>query len=138
MTTTPHPARPVPIGVAAAAAGVHVQTLHYYERRGLIRCPPRTPSGYRRYPPATVRTVRAIKRAQALGFTLDEIRELIRLRTRRGSARVVGALAQQRLAAIEEKIAVLTGLRDRLRQVLTACACAGDVRRCDVLAGLGE
>jgi len=66
----------VHIGAAAAAAGVNVQTLHYYERRGLIRRPPRTASGYRQYPPATVRSVRAIKRAQSLGFTLEEIAEL--------------------------------------------------------------
>jgi len=131
------PVRPVRIGAAAAAAGVNVQTLHYYERRGLIRLPPRTVSGYRQYPPATVRSVRAIKRAQSLGFTLKEIRELTRLRTR-GSARAVGELASRKLACIEEKIEALSRLRDRLREVLETCACGGDPRRCDVLEGLGE
>ena len=132
-----HP-RPIRIGAAAAAAGVNVQTMHYYERRGLIRRPPRTVSGYRQYPPAMVRSVRAIKRAQSLGFTLKEIQELTRLRTRGGSARVVGELATRKLASIEEKIQALSRLRDRLREVLERCACGGDLRRCDVLEGLGE
>lgn len=138
MTNAEHPTRPVRIGAAAAAAGVNVQTLHYYERRGLIRRPQRTPSGYRQYPPATVRSVRAIKRAQSLGFTLEEIQELARIRTRGGSARVVGELATRRLASIEAKIEALARLRDRLRDVLKTCACGGDPRRCDVLEGLGE
>ena len=136
MTNAQLPTRPVRIG--AAAAGVNVQTLHYYERRGLIRRPPRTVSGYRQYPPTTVRSVRAIKRAQSLGFTLTEIQQLTRIRTRGGSVRVVGKLASAKLASIEEKIAALSRLRDRLREVLDTCACGGDLRRCDVLEGLGE
>jgi DNA-binding transcriptional MerR regulator len=131
------PTRPVRIGAAAAAAGVNVQTMHYYERRGLIPRPLRTLSGYRQYPPAMVRSVRAIKRAQSLGFTLKEIQELARIRTRGGSARIVGELAERKLASIEEKIEALSHLRDRLREVLETCACGGDLRRCDVLEGLG-
>jgi DNA-binding transcriptional MerR regulator len=116
---------------------VNVQTMHYYERRGLIPRPLRTLSGYRQYPPAMVRSVRAIKRAQSLGFTLKEIQELARIRTRGGSARIVGELAERKLASIEEKIEALSHLRDRLREVLETCACGGDLRRCDVLEGLG-
>jgi DNA-binding transcriptional MerR regulator len=138
MTSGHRPRPPVRIGAAAAAAGVNVQTLHYYERRGLIPCPPRTLSGYRQYPPAIVRSVRAIKRVQSLGFTLGEIQELARMRTRGGSARAVGELAGRKLASIEEKIEALSRLRDRLRGVLETCACGGDLGRCDVLEGLGE
>ncbi len=132
------PTRPLRIGAAAATAGVNVQTMHYYERRGLIRRPPRTVSGYRQYPPEMVRSVRAIKRAQSLGFTLKEIQELMRLRTHGRSARAVGVLAREKLASIEGKVEALARMRDRLREVLETCACGGDLRRCDVLEGLGE
>ena len=77
------------IGTAAAQAGVNIQTLRYYERRGLLPRPPRRTSGYREFPDDAVRIVRFIKRAQDLGFTLDEIEELLRLRNdkRRDRAR---------------------------------------------------
>ena len=68
------------IGAAAERAGVNVQTLRYYERRGLLPRPPRRTSGYREFPDEAVRVVRFVKRAQDLGFTLDEIEELLRLR----------------------------------------------------------
>ena len=67
------------VGRVAVRAGVHRETLRYYERRGLIAAPPRRPSGYRAYPPATVERVRLIKWAQDLGFTLREIGELSRI-----------------------------------------------------------
>src|SRR5207244_6106668 len=69
------------IGAAAELAGVNVQTLRYYERRGLLPRPPRRDSGYREFPDEAVRLVRFIKRAQDLGFSLDEVEELIRLRS---------------------------------------------------------
>ena len=79
-------------GEVAARAGVNIQTLRYYERRGLLGRPPRTASGYRRYSEDAVRIVRFVKRAQELGFTLDEAEQLLRLRrvssARQSSARV--------------------------------------------------
>jgi DNA-binding transcriptional MerR regulator len=68
------------IGEVAGRAGVNVQTLRFYERRGLLPEPPRRASGYREYAPESVRRVRFIKRAQELGFTLAEVEELLRLR----------------------------------------------------------
>lgn len=138
MTSDHASGRALRIGAAAAAAGVNIQTLHYYERCGLIRRPPRSASGYRQYPPATVRSVRAIKRAQGLGFTLKEIQELTRLRTNRRSARSVGELARKKLKDIDDKIDALTRMRERLRETLETCACGGDLSRCDVLADLGD
>ncbi len=138
MTQAERPRRPLRIGAAASAAGVRIQTMRYYERRGLIRRPPRTVSGYRQYPPDTVRAVRAIKRAQSLGFTLDEIQELMRIRARGRSARAAGELARKKLADVEAKIDDLARMRDRLRTVLETCSCGGDLRRCDVLDGLGD
>ena len=66
------------VGEVAERAGVNVETLRYYERRGLLPAPERTPSGHRRYDDETVRFVRAIKEAQAVGFTLAEIAEYLR------------------------------------------------------------
>jgi MerR family mercuric resistance operon transcriptional regulator len=68
------------IGKVAKAANVHVETLRYYERRGLVAKPPRSLSLYRRYPENTVRRVRFVRHAQALGFSLREIRELLSFR----------------------------------------------------------
>src|SRR6266851_4535416 len=72
------------IGQVARGAGVHLDTVRYYERRGLLPPPPRTAAGYRQYPPDTVRRVAFIKRAQALGFTLEEIDGLLALRVTPG------------------------------------------------------
>ncbi|MGH3955695.1 MerR family transcriptional regulator [Mycobacteroides salmoniphilum] len=66
-------------GEVASAAGVSVQTVHYYERRGLLEQPPRSSSGYRSYPVDAVEVVRFVKRAQEFGFTLDEVEELMQL-----------------------------------------------------------
>jgi DNA-binding transcriptional MerR regulator len=66
-------------GELAGVVGVHPETLRYYERRGLLREPPRTAGGYRNYPGAAVAVLQLIKRAQELGFTLDEIEELLEL-----------------------------------------------------------
>jgi MerR family transcriptional regulator, copper efflux regulator len=68
------------IGEVAAQAEVHLETLRYYERRGLVEQPPRSPSNYRIYPEEGVRRVRFIKRAQELGFSLNDIKELLSLR----------------------------------------------------------
>ena len=68
------------IGDVASKAGVNIETLRYYERRGILRSPKRSSAGYREYPTDTVRLIRFIKRAQELGFTLDEIEDLVALR----------------------------------------------------------
>ena len=66
-------------GQVAAAAGVNIETLRYYERRGLLTEPARSPGGHRLYPPETVTVVRVVKAAQRLGFTLDEVADLLEL-----------------------------------------------------------
>ena len=110
------------IGEAAEQAGVNVQTLRYYERRGLLPKTPRRTSGYREYPPDAVRIVRFIKRAQELGFSLDEVEQLLKLRRSaprdRGRIRKV---AEQRIAQIDRKIAELDRMRRALRGLVHAC-----------------
>src|SRR5215470_9819706 len=96
------------IGEVAARASVHVETLRYYERRGLLREPRRQPSGYRSYGEESVHLVRFIKRAQELGFTLANIQELLRL-AQGGpeSCREVRALAIAKIEDMDRKIRIL-------------------------------
>lgn len=108
-------------GELAAAAGVNPQTLRYYERRGLLAAPDRTLGGHRVYPDAAVTTVRIVKAAQRLGFTLDEIAELVD--TGRGHARSEADLrdrAGAKIAEIERRIADLAAMRDNLLAALDA------------------
>jgi MerR family mercuric resistance operon transcriptional regulator len=110
-------------GEVAAAAGVNQQTLRYYERRGLVTEPDRSPGGHRLYPPETVTVLRVIKTAQRLGFTLDEVAELLAAGTHRHGSRADAGLlarAEAKLAEVEEKIADLNVIRDSLRTAVAA------------------
>ncbi len=110
-------------GQVAAAAGVNQQTLRYYERRGLVAEPDRTLGGHRLCPAQTVTILRVIKTAQRLGFTLDEIADLLDAATHRHGRRRDPGLhvrAQGKLAEVERKIADLTVIRDTLRQAVAA------------------
>ena len=111
------------VGEVAARAGVNIETLRYYERRGLLPAPDRDPSGHRRYDEETVRFLRAIKEAQAVGFTLAEIGEY--LRAARRSSSPPEALRVRMAAKIDEidaRIAGLRRIRGELAQVV-GCAC---------------
>lgn len=112
------------IGKLAGAAGVRIDTVRYYERRGLMPEPRRSASGYRNYDADAVRRLRFIRRAQALGFTLDEIGELLALRADPANHAEVRATAQARLADIDGRIRELAVLRDSLSQLVRDCAAA--------------
>jgi len=129
-------AKPLKIAAAAKAAGVNIQTLHYYERRGLLS-PRRTGnSGYRAYGEAEVILVRGIKRAQALGFSLAEIEELLGIESRdRERAR---NLASAKLAELDEKIRDLTTMRTALSHLVESCLCGGDLSNCKLFEDLGS
>jgi Hg(II)-responsive transcriptional regulator len=124
------------IGAAAEQAGVNVQTLRYYERRGLLPRPPRRTSGYREFPDEAVRVVRFIKRAQDLGFTLDEIEDLLKLRNdkRRDRARV-RAVAEKRVRQVERKIAELDAMKKALTHLLDCCSDGGTLE-CPIIEAL--
>ena len=109
------------IGGLAKAAGVGVETVRYYQRRGLLPEPARPPGEVRRYGAEDVKRLRFIRSAQAAGFTLSEIGELIALDASDDRARA-RALAQARVAAIDEKIEELREARDALSGLATACA----------------
>ena len=110
-------------GELATAAGVNPQTLRYYERRGLLAEPDRTLGGHRMYPPETVTVLRVIKAAQRLGFTLDDVAELLEAGRHHHGRRVEDGLqahATAKLAEVEAKLADLTVIRDTLRAALAA------------------
>src|SRR5690349_9026912 len=111
------------VGEVAERAGVNVETLRYYERRGLLPAPDRTPSGHRRYDEETVRFLRAIKEAQAVGFTLAEIAEYLRAARRSGSAsQALRIRAAAKIDEIDGRIGALRRMRDELARVV-GCAC---------------
>lgn len=116
-------------GDVAAAAGVNLQTLRYYERRGLLAEPRRSLGGHRLYPPETVTLLRIIKAAQRLGFTLAEVAELLEASTHRHGSAGLQEQARIKLADVEAKIADLSLIRTALTDAieagcddLTACA----------------
>ncbi|MFJ8581104.1 MerR family transcriptional regulator [Micromonospora sp. NPDC093277] len=110
-------------GQVAEAAGVNQQTLRYYERRGLVAEPERTLGGHRLYPPETVTILRVIKTAQRLGFTLDEVAELLNVSVHRHGRRPepgLQARAQAKLVEVEQKIADLSVIRETLHAAIAA------------------
>ena len=108
------------IGRVAAAAGVNVETVRYYQRRGLLEEPIKPPGGYRDYPTEVVKQVRFIKRAQALGFTLEDVAGLLQLNDTEACAKN-RALAARKLALIEKKISELVTMRDALAKLVDQC-----------------
>jgi MerR family mercuric resistance operon transcriptional regulator len=129
--------RPLRIGALADAAGVGAETIRYYERRQLLGRPARPYGGQRAYPPEYVQRVRFIKRAQAIGFTLDEIAELLALERGTGHARA-RALATRRLAMIEDRLAGLAAMRDALRHVVHECEHAHGRVACPIIDTLAR
>src|ERR1700745_1086468 len=114
------------VGEVAERAGVNVETLRYYERRGLLPEPERTPNGHRRYDEETVRFLRAIKEAQAVGFTLAEIAEY--LRAARRSAAPSEGLRSRAAAKIDQSDARVAGLRRMREELARVVGCACDSR----------
>ena len=103
----------VTIGRLARSAGVNVETIRYYQRRGLIDEPPKPPGGQRKYPAADVTRLSFIRRAQQLGFSLEEVKNLLALADSRNHGKV-HAIAETKRAALDRHIAHLTGMRRRL------------------------
>jgi MerR family mercuric resistance operon transcriptional regulator len=121
----------------AQLGGVNLETIRYYEREGLIPRPPRTRSGYRIFPIDTARRLRFIKRAQQLGFSLTEIRELLTLRVKPGTKRdQIRARAEAKISDIEDKIQTLTAMKRALAQLTTQCSGCGPITECPILESL--
>jgi DNA-binding transcriptional MerR regulator len=123
----------------AADAGVNVQTLRYYERRGLLPRPARLASGYRVYAPEAVRVVRFVKRAQQLGFSLDEIANLLELAAGGPrSCEVAKRMADDKVAELDSKLASLSAIRDSLHRLSATCSRPRARRECPLLHTIAD
>lgn len=125
------------IGGLAKEANVNVETIRYYERRRLLPQPLRTPAGYRIYSADAVRRLHFVKRAQELGFSLKEIKELLELRVRPGSTSAdIRKRAEVKITDIEKKIRTLQAMKKSLMQITNACSGWGPVSDCPILDSL--
>ena len=122
------------IGHLAREAGVNLETVRYYERRGLLPKPPRSASGYRLFPSDAARRLRFIRRAQELGFSLTEIRELLSLRiSRTTTSRDIRACAEAKIADIEAKIRIFQSMKKTLRKLARVCNGCAPLAKCPIL-----
>jgi MerR family mercuric resistance operon transcriptional regulator len=127
------------IGELAERAGVPVQTIRYYERRGLIEEPPRRSGGFREFSPDYVDRICFIKRAQELGFTLSEIEDLLALRVDPGTTCAeIKAEAQEKLKGVEEKIEDLQQIHSALTRLIDRCHGQGPTSECPILDAMKE
>jgi len=125
------------IGALAKLADVAVDTIRYYERERLLPPPRRTAAGYRMYARVDVQRIECIRRAKALGFTLDEIRDLLRLESDLDhGVEGIKQRAEQRLEAIHQQIAQLSQVRDRLARLIDACPGSGQPQGCPILSSI--
>ena len=128
---------PLTAGRFAKRGGVNIETVRYYEQRGLLPEPGRAPSGYRLYSPAALTRLRFIKRAQELGFSLIEIQELLALRVSPGSTCAdIRAQAKRKLASVNEKIVTLQRMGQALERLSRACVGDGPASECPILDAL--
>ena len=129
--------RPYTIARLAAAAGVHIETIRYYQRLRLVPQPPRPLGGIRRYSEADVDRLRFIKRAQAMGFTLVEVESLLKLQARR-SCRATRELAANKLRLVDARIRELRDLRKELAGLIVDCDANTQDAKCPVLQRLAS
>jgi Hg(II)-responsive transcriptional regulator len=127
------------IGQLAKQAGVNVETVRYYERRSLLPEPPRTAAGYRQYSAEALRRIGFIRRAQELGFTLQEIGGLLALRVEpEANCDAVEGQAEDAIARIEEKITQLERMRGALHDLAAACRARESSSDCPILEALEQ
>lgn len=125
------------IGALAKHSGVGVETVRFYERRGLVRRPVRPGSGYRAYPEETVGRIRFIRNAQTLGFTLQEIKEMLALRVTAGtSCAAVRSRAAAKAADVKRRLAEMERIRIALDKLVASCPGRGALASCTILEAL--
>ncbi|MDN5874207.1 MAG: MerR family transcriptional regulator [Sinobacteraceae bacterium] len=125
------------IGEVATRAAVNIDTIRYYERSGLLPEPMRRPSGYRIYDTDAVRRLRFIRRAKTLGFTLDEIKELLSISAERDVGAAKSA-ATRKLALVDSRLTELHRIRDALAELIEDCPGHGQAENCPILAALND
>lgn len=128
--------KPIGIGALAKRAGVRIDTVRYYEKAGLLPPKLRLESGYRRYSEVELARLRFIRRAQGLGFTLKEVKELLALSSQRDVSRVKRS-AQLKLADVNARITELQRIQSGLAVLIQACPGHGRAADCPILNALG-
>lgn len=128
--------KPLTIGVLARTANVNIETVRYYQRIGLINEPEKPAQGYRVYPESTLKRIQFIKRAQQLGFSLQEVTELLSL----GDAKCadVRQIAEQKYQQITNQIKDLTNLKDNLGQLIESCQSDSTDQHCAIVETLSN
>jgi MerR family mercuric resistance operon transcriptional regulator len=125
------------IGILAKRGGVNVETIRYYQRRGLLEEPSKPSGGFRRYPQESVKRVLFIKRAQSLGFTLEEILGLLVLDERKACLETRG-IAADKLELIEQKIADLSKMKRSLTRLVRSCDASSAGAPCPIIHLLAD
>jgi len=125
------------IGQLADAAGVHVETIRYYQQIGLVPRPPRSRGAVRRYGDEALQRLRFVKRAQALGFSLDEVKVLLELSVGEHCAET-RTLAKRKLGLVEAKMGDLRAMQGALRKLVRACGSGRGGRGCPIIENLYE
>lgn len=125
------------IGQVAKQTDTGVETIRFYERKGLLPDPPRSPSGYRLYTAETSRRLRFIQRAKTLGFTLSEIRELMTL-SQDGSKASVKQITRDKIQDIQSRIRDLTRIMETLTQLESQCSGKGNTEGCPIIRTLNN
>ena len=129
--------RSLMIGEVAKQTGIGVETVRFYEKRGLIDEPPRTEAGYRQYPDNTAPRIRFIRHAKELGFTLTEIKELLHLRLdSETTCDEVRHMAEKKRMDIVARIESLQGMEHALGKLIEACSSSGPAGSCPILDAL--
>lgn len=127
------------IGELAKRCGVNLETIRYYERVGLLPKPPRTKAGYRIFPDDAPRRLRFVKKAQELGFSLREIKELLALRIEPSKTRAdVRERALAKIADLDQKLRTLRKMKSALVKLTAACHGNGPLSDCPILEGLDQ
>ena len=127
------------IGTVAKETGIGIETIRFYERKGLIKPPPRNASGYRQYSKDVIKRIRFIKNAKELGFSLKEISELLSLRlTSRSKCSQVRKNTSDKISEVERKIETLQKMRKALKKLLLACDTNTRSADCPILKALEQ
>ncbi len=128
---------PLTIGQVAKRSGIGIETVRFYERKGLVEEPPRTDSGYRQYSEDVVARIRFIRRAKELGFKLSEISELLSLRVDPDTTCAdVRKQTELKIADVEEKLRALQGIKTALKKLAGSCVGTGPTSECPILEAL--
>lgn len=126
------------IGQVAKRVQIHIETIRFYERQGLIDKTQRTPAGYRQYTTATIERLQFITRAKALGFTLQEISDLLNLREPSTKCADVQARAEAKIADIEARITQLNAIKCTLEELVLQCRGENSLNHCPIFNTLKE